>query len=129
MLLHKSEEPFDSEDYITELKLDGFRLLYDNMDKTKLYTRHKTDVTYKFRELLDLQLPKGTILDGELISMKDGKPCFETVMRRFQSKATMIPVTYCVFDILYYNGEPVMHLPLIQRRSFFLRSYLLIHHL
>ncbi len=43
MLLHKTEQPFDSDDYITELKLDGIRLLYavDLHGKVRLYTRHK----------------------------------------------------------------------------------------
>ncbi|CRK80376.1 SPBc2 prophage-derived DNA ligase-like protein ligB [Neobacillus massiliamazoniensis] len=28
MLLHKTDKPFDSDDYITELKLDGIRVIF-----------------------------------------------------------------------------------------------------
>jgi DNA ligase 1 len=42
MLLRKSEKPFVDEEYITELKLDGIRLILSKFDnKIKLYTRHK----------------------------------------------------------------------------------------
>lgn len=40
MLLKKSDQPFDSDDYITELKLDGIRLIYsvDEAGKARLYS-------------------------------------------------------------------------------------------
>lgn len=43
MLLHKSEAPFNDDDFISELKLDGIRLKYFNIDEPKLYTRHNND--------------------------------------------------------------------------------------
>jgi DNA ligase 1 len=43
MLLHRIETPFDSLDYLTELKLDGMRLIYSNLDQVILYTRHNND--------------------------------------------------------------------------------------
>lgn len=46
MLLHKSDHPFDDDKYITELKLDGIRLLLSKFeDKVRLYTRHNNEVT------------------------------------------------------------------------------------
>lgn len=37
-------------------------------------------------------------------------------MRRFQSGKNGHPkVEYCIFDIIYYNGEKVTHLPLLER--------------
>jgi DNA ligase 1 len=46
------------------LKLDGIRLILSEWeDKVKLYTRHNNDVTAKFKELLDIDIPDGTILD------------------------------------------------------------------
>jgi DNA ligase-1 len=92
MLLHKSDDPFDSSDYLTELKLDGIRLIYsvDAAGKVRLYTRHNNEVTAKFPELHSLALPPGTTLDGELISTDPlGKPDFEAMMSRCQSVTTM----------------------------------------
>lgn len=58
MLLHKSNEPFDDPDYISELKLDGIRLIVSKMDdQMKLYTRHHNDVTALFPELHSIDIP------------------------------------------------------------------------
>lgn len=63
MLLHKSNYPFDDDSYITELKLDGIRLLFTKFNnQVKLYTRHNNEVTTKFPELHTLNVPDGTIL-------------------------------------------------------------------
>lgn len=63
MLLHNTERPLEHEDFITELKLDGIRLILSKFnDQIKLYTRHNNEVTMKFPELLQLDIPNGTIL-------------------------------------------------------------------
>lgn len=90
MLLHKADnnEPFNSNLHLTELKLDGIRLLVDTQDGVRLYTRHNNEVTGKFPELVDnIPIESGTTLDGELIvTDSEGKPSFESVMERFKSK-------------------------------------------
>ncbi|MDM5338489.1 RNA ligase family protein [Fictibacillus enclensis] len=127
MLLQRMEEPFNNEDYISEIKLDGIRLIYSNMDSVKLYTRHQTEVTRKFPELLDLGIPKGTVLDGELIlTDHNGHPDFEAIMSRFQVEtepkiqhlSQKCPVHFCAFDILYHEGVSIMNLPLLKRKKF-----------
>ncbi|MBT2614141.1 MULTISPECIES: RNA ligase family protein [unclassified Bacillus (in: firmicutes)] len=119
MLLHKTEQPFEDNDFITELKLDGIRLILSKFDdQIKLYTRHKNEVTTKFPELLQLDIPNGTILDGEIIvTDQQGKPDFEAVMERFQSKKSEHEIQYCVFDVIYHNGQKVTHLPLHKRKE------------
>ncbi|WP_286163904.1 hypothetical protein [Bacillus sp. AFS088145] len=71
MLLHKSDKPFNSEDYITELKLDGIRLIYsvDDSGKVRLYSRHNNEITSKFPEPHNLDLSPGTLLEGEFMSL------------------------------------------------------------
>lgn len=121
MLLHKADnnEPFNSNLHLTELKLDGIRLLVDTRDGVRLYTRHKNEVTGKFPELIDNnQIENGTTLDGELIvTDSEGKPNFESVMERFKSRKSKHKVTFCAFDIINYNGKSVTHLPLIERKE------------
>lgn len=120
MLLQRVPEPFDSEDYLSELKLDGIRLLLTKFnDKFRLYTRHNNEVTSLFPEIYkDLQLPNGTVLDGELIVPGDkGSPDFDAVMERFKSKKSNFPLQFCVFDILYYKEEKVTSFPLIKRKE------------
>ncbi|WP_423410258.1 ATP-dependent DNA ligase [Heyndrickxia sp. MSNUG] len=120
MLLHKSDQPFDSADYITELKLDGIRLIYsvDDAGKVRLYSRHNNEITAKFPELHSLDIPSGTTLDGELIvSDNDGKPDFEAVMSRFMSRKDKTPVSFVAFDVIQREGKRVTNLPLLDRKK------------
>lgn len=118
MLLQKIDIPFDDEDFITELKLDGIRLILSKFDnKIKLYTRHNNEVTSKFPELLTLDLPNGIVLDGEIVvSDEQGKPDFEAMMERFMSSKSTRKIQYCVFDVLYHEGKKVAHMPLVERK-------------
>ncbi|MDR7079891.1 DNA ligase-1 [Neobacillus niacini] len=119
MLLHKIDEPLDGADFITELKLDGVRLMLSKFDnKIKIYTRHNNEVTSKFPELCKLDIPDGTLLDGEVVvTDQQGKPDFEAMMERFMSSKSIHKIQYCVFDILYHEGRKVTHLPLVERKE------------
>ncbi|WP_342042587.1 ATP-dependent DNA ligase [Bacillus sp. OTU2372] len=120
MLLHKSKEPFSSDDYITELKLDGIRLIYsvDEAGKARLYSRHNNEITSKFPEIHNLDIPPGTVLDGEIIiSDIFGKPDFEAVMSRFMSSRDKTPVTFVTFDVIQHKGERITNLPLLERKD------------
>ena len=126
MLLHRVDKPFDDNEWLSELKLDGIRFLYSTMNKFNFYTRHKNEVTERFPELIDAQIPKGTILDGEIIiSDGNGKPDFEQLMSRFQVSnlrripliSKIKPVTFCAFDVIYFKGKKVSHLPLSERKE------------
>jgi DNA ligase-1 len=118
MLLHKASHPFDDDEYITELKLDGIRLILSKFNNTiKLYTRHNNEVTSKFPELLNLDIPDGTVLDGEIIvTDPQGKPDFEAMMERFVSRKSEHQIQFCVFDIIYFEGKKVT-LPLVERKE------------
>ncbi|MFJ7685231.1 hypothetical protein [Peribacillus butanolivorans] len=67
--------------------------------------------------MLQLDIPPGTILDGEIIVTDQGKPNFEAMLQRFQSKKSEHTVQYCVFDVIYHNGQKVTHLPLHERKE------------
>lgn len=112
MLLHKSDHPFDDDKYITELKLDGFRLILTKFeDKVRFYTRHNNEVTSKFSELHQVEIPKGMVLDGQIVvTDKQGKPDFEAMMEmmeRYMSRRSHHMVHYCVFDVIYHKGKKV----------------------
>ena len=126
MLLHQAEFPFNDNDWYSELKLDGIRFLYSTMCGLKLYTRHENEVTERFPELVTRQIPKGTILDGEIIiSDENGKPDFEELMSRFHvsspnrisTMSRIKPVTFCVFDVVYHDDKKVSNLPLSERKE------------
>src|SRR5207253_1820997 len=75
----------------------------------------------KFPELLTIDIPNGTVLDGEIIvSDPSGKPDFEAMMSRFQSKRNNLEnntLSYVVFDVIQYQGNSVSLLPLMKRKE------------
>lgn len=67
---------------------------------------------------MDLDIPDGTILDGEVIvAAPDGAPNFEAVMERFMSKKSAHNIVYCVFDVIYKDGQSIAAKPLIERKT------------
>jgi len=115
MLLSKSDSPFDEDQYITELKLPLILPKFNNT--IKLYTLHNNEVTSKFPELLNLDIPDGTVLDGEIIvTDSQGKPEFEAMMEKFQSRKSNHRIQYCVFDIIYFEGKKLT-MPLYERNE------------
>ncbi|WP_342771482.1 ATP-dependent DNA ligase [Brevibacillus gelatini] len=128
MLLEQREKPFNDPNFIYEPKIDGHRLQLNFTDgKTTLFTRHNNDCTRQYPELHHIEVDGDVVLDGEVccINPETGAIDFELVMSRFQIKdpakvATAmkkLPVSYVVFDILFYNGQDLRGLPLMKRKK------------
>lgn len=124
----KCEKAFDSEDHIFQVKWDGVRVLaFFNGAEVTLQNRRLHDRTLQYPELQSLrQLVKHPIIiDGEIIALKDGSPSFPTVMRRDRvrnantasSMVKTIPISYMVFDILYYRNNSTADLPWYKRHE------------
>lgn len=127
MLLYETE-PFDDEDYIFELKLDGIRCIaYIEPKSVVLQNKRHKDVTDIYPELSDMKkcVNKRTILDGELVVLIDGKPNFYALQKRslmgdeFKIKlaANKSPVQFVAYDILYYDGKDLTDKPLTERKE------------
>ena len=127
MLAQRANEPFDSEDYAFEVKWDGIRCLaFVERHGVRLQSRELTDITVQFPELALLAaLPTGTVLDGELVILRNGRPSLSEMQHRAQLQnrpqiryaSQAAPVVYLVFDVLYYQGISVMGAPLTVRRA------------
>ncbi|PWA12672.1 DNA ligase [Pueribacillus theae] len=114
----KTEDIPTGENWIFQVKWDGVRLLtyYDGKD-VQLFNRKKNERTFHYPELTDIRSfckADSVILDGEVIALGiDGKPSFHEVMRRdgirrlerVSHLRNSVPVTYMIFDIIFYNGE------------------------
>ncbi|MCZ1268133.1 MULTISPECIES: ATP-dependent DNA ligase [Paenibacillus] len=116
------------------LKWDGFRILihYEN-GKVRAFSRHGTEVTSRFPELLNIKLSvKSAILDGECIAFdlsqpKDQPPKYwwDDAMARFNTKTesgvkrivTTLRAHFPLWDILYMNGEPITQKTFMERRE------------
>ncbi len=119
MLAHLVREPFDSEDWLFEVKWDGFRALaFINKGKVKLKSRSGQLLNQKFAPVVhDLEkIEESAILDGELVVLdKRGKPDFQA-MQNYQ-KSGKGDLVYEVFDLLYLQGQDLRELPLIERKE------------
>lgn len=127
MLLYESE-PFDSDDHIFELKLDGIRCIaYIEPKSVVLQNKRHKDVTDIYPELSDMKkcVKKRVILDGELVVLIDGKPNFYALQKRslmsdgFRIKlaAKKDPVQFVAYDILYLDGKDLTDKPLTERKE------------
>jgi ATP-dependent DNA ligase len=127
MLAGSGAAPFDSKDFLFELKWDGIRCLaFVERGQVRLQARGLADLTPAFPELSVLrELGTGTVLDGELVIMRDGRPSLLAVQQRLNLQHTdriqrlrhSAPAIYVVFDLLYFKLRPLMHQPLIERRT------------
>lgn len=127
-MLASAGEAFDSDAHLFEVKWDGSRAMafVDRPGACRLVNRRRIDVTSRYPELQMLgNLPPGTVLDGEVVMLKDGKPDFELLQGREHTRdpmqirfaAARQPVTFIAFDLLYTNFDSVMDRPLTQRRD------------
>jgi len=106
-----------------EYKLDGARIqVHKQGEEVRVYTRALNDVTASVPEVVNAaraMTADSLILDGEVISFAaDGRPQpFQVTMRRFGRKVeldrlqTEVPLTPVWFDLLYFNGQPLIDHP------------------
>src|SRR3569832_2303134 len=130
MLCHTADAPFSSQDWIIELKFDGFRKLgFGGKGQAALRYRSSQDSTDRYPELTSalraLPIP-GLVLDGEIVMFDtEGKPDFHKLSFRgqmhrtseIQRAAMADPVTYVVFDLLGAAGYDLRGLPLLVRKA------------
>jgi len=121
-------EPFESDRHLYELKWDGFRsLCFNDAAACRLVGRRKTDFTTRFPELGVLaKLPRGTVIDGEIVHLTGGRPDFAALLKRERSWSGSAakpdprrhaPATFVAFDLLYEKHRPVTSSPLSERRE------------
>jgi DNA ligase D-like protein (predicted ligase) len=126
-MLAQPGQPFDSDEFLFEIKWDGTRAMAFVDDKARLINRRQRDISDRYADLIAVLklVPPGTILDGEIIVMKDGKPDFQSLQKREQARSEFkitqstrsLPATFTVFDQLYCEGNSIMDSPLLERRE------------
>ena len=97
-----------------EVKWDGMRVLADVSEgRLRLSSRTERDVTVAFPELAGLADEYADmLLDGEIVSLRDGVPSFAAMAERFHVTDTrranllaeQAPVTLMTFDLLRLYG-------------------------
>lgn len=126
-MLAQAAAPFDSAAFLFEVKWDGSRALaFVEGGGYRLLSRHGLDRSDRYPEFAGLAgLPAGTVLDGEVVVLRDGRPDCRRAQSREQTRAPLrirlaaqtSPATYVVFDLLYEAYQPRLACPLEERRQ------------
>ena len=123
------DQPFDSSDWIFEIKWDGYRAIAFIADgQVRLVSRNQNDLTAQYADLHDLPKfvhAKTAVLDGEIVALDEqGRSSFSLMQQRtgFRDRKKRfapqpgISVLYYVFDVLYLDGYDLRRVPLDQRK-------------
>ncbi len=109
--------PPDDDGWAYEIKWDGMRLLAyvdpEGLAPLRLQTTHGLDAADRWPELTALVEAVGrpAVLDGEVVVLDEaGRPDFG----RLQARTG--PVTFIVFDLLWFDGNELLSLPYLDRR-------------
>ncbi len=109
------------EDWIYEVKLDGYRIVarIDGED-VKLFTRNGNDWSPRLERLAGEVRALGlrsAWLDGEIVALNDkGLPDFQKLQRAFDVSRTTDIVFYA-FDLPWFDGRDLRRVPLLERRA------------
>ena len=115
------------DEWFIERKYDGIRGQVIVRDNTLFaWSRGEDLLTEKFVEFKDLvqSLPNGTVIDGEMLPMKDGAYLpFHVMQTRIGRKNVTkkalqeAPLVMVCYDLLEHNGSDIRHLSLAERRK------------
>jgi bifunctional non-homologous end joining protein LigD len=131
MLATLVDEPFDDENWLFEIKWDGYRAIAFIEDgRVRLVSRNQNDLTKAYPELQEIAQhvrARNAILDGEIVALDEqGRPSFGLMQqrtgvgeggRRIRRTRDDIPVVYYVFDLLYFDGYNLMRADLEDRKQ------------
>ena len=130
MLAQVAEAPFSSQDWIFEIKYDGYRLIAARRadGSPLLRSRGGGEVTATYPEvargLRALPYP-GLVMDGEVVVLDErGHPDFQLLQGRarlsrradIERAAVERPATLFLFDLLGFDGFDLRKLPLLERK-------------
>lgn len=118
MLLLRADSLPDSEQWLYELKLDGYRAIaFRRNGVIHLRSRNDNDFSARYPAVVKglAKMPDDTVIDGEVIAFdEDGRPSFNALQNYGSASA---PVVYYVFDVMVLEGRDVMREPLTKRRE------------
>ena len=129
MLATLTDEYFSSTDWIYEHKFDGVRcLVFKKNGKVKLLSRNKNLMNNEYPEIahaFEKQAADNFIVDGEIVAVEKGLSDFELLqsrinlkdLERIQAKIKQVPIALCIFDVIYFDGYDLRHLPLLERKQ------------
>jgi bifunctional non-homologous end joining protein LigD len=117
MLATLVNEPFDNENWIFEIKWDGYRAVtYCDGKNVELISRNLTPFTEKYYPVTDAfkRLKLKAVFDGEIVAVDErGLAVFQS-LQNWQN--TPVQLQYFIFDILWLDGYDLTQIPLAERK-------------
>ena len=118
MLLLRTDSLPAGEQWLYELKLDGYRAVaFKRNGGVHLRSRNDKNFNGSYPAVVAAlaRLPDDTVIDGEIVAFDEkGRPSFNALQNN-GSSAT--PVAYYVFDVMVLAGRDVRREPLHKRRE------------
>ncbi len=120
MLATLIDEPFDDDDWLFEIKWDGYRAIctVDAKGNVSLVSRNNLDLRKQFRDmegLADAFRSVPIMIDGEVVSLDaKGRSDFQRLQEYGQRGKQL---TFVAFDVLYAEGRDQRKRPLEERKA------------
>jgi len=119
MLATLVDEAFDNEDWLFEIKWDGYRAIGSVIKgKTDIYSRNNISFKEKYSSIAEALkgFTKDVVIDGEIVSLDEQGYSRFQYLQNWQ-KYQQGELVYYVFDLLWLDGHDVTQLPLIERKK------------
>jgi len=118
MLCTLTKEVPEGDEYLFEIKWDGYRIIAF-VGKKEIILQSRSGLNYSARYPLIAnelsRLKHQVVLDGEVVVFNEkGLPDFDALQ---VYNANDQPISYCIFDILWLDGYDVQLLSLEERRN------------
>src|SRR6185312_3531633 len=116
-MLATTTEEVPRGDWVFEVKFDGYRAIaYVRGGECTLSSRNGNDLTGRFpeaaKEIVKAVKSPNAVLDGEVVRLDElGRSSFSELQ---QGTGALV---YYAFDLLELDGEPLLDLPLTERKE------------
>jgi bifunctional non-homologous end joining protein LigD len=118
MLATLVDEPFSSDDWLFEIKWDGYRAVaYMDDDYFEMLSRNNLSFVEKYSPVADALKGLGiqALFDGEIVAVDEKGLADFQLLQNWQT-THVGALHYYVFDILWLEGYDLTRLPLIERK-------------
>jgi len=114
----------DLTDWQVEWKYDGIRAqLVRRSAESYVWSRGEDLITERFPEIEAIQVPEGTVIDGEVLVWRGGPAPFADLQKRIGRKTLSakllaeLPAVLLAYDLLELDGVDLRALPQHERRA------------
>jgi DNA ligase D-like protein (predicted ligase) len=118
MLLLRTDSLPSGDQWLYELKLDGYRAIaFKRGGVVHLRSRNDNDFNGRYPDVVKAlaKLPDNTVIDGEVVAFdEDGRPSFNVLQNYGSAPAA---VAYYVFDVMVLAGQDLRRESLERRRE------------